>query len=434
MNEDEENFFANKVFTVSELGKLLKDFFNGEQFRRIKLIGEITSFKESRHWYIDLADADTSSSGITKATFSVTVWASDVYKMKAKPKIGDVVLFAGYLSYYPGNNRLSLIANSLEIIPTLGKNLLKKRELIESLQKKGYLDPSRKKPIPRFVNKLAIVSSATAAGYKDIMTVLSKRFPVEDVQLFPAIVQGPSAPASIRDALLKAYEWNPDVIIMARGGGSKTDLSCFDTEEVANAMIKATCPIISAVGHSIDNLVSDLLADLRAETPTEAAQYINPSLDELEEELVGFKESFKRRINNIVNEKENDILVLEKELNRRLPINRLNNMKTAISVFRQKLVSSLTNRINREELRIKNDKSVLISGLQNNWKQAGERVKSYRGLIKAHGVQAILNRGFSIALDSKGHAIKTVKAVKIGSNIKLVLSDGRIVTRVENIE
>lgn len=420
---------AEKFFTVGELCDILHNTFEDPQFQSLGLIGEITSKTvRSGHVYLDLTDPDDTS--LKRKSMKAIIWASTLRYIHNEFAVGDVIQVKGGLQFYTGNSSLSFIISSLIVIKSQeGENLLKKKKLLERLEKAGYLNPERKRTIPRFVNRLAIVSSEAAAGYQDILNTLERRFPVDEVRLFPAIVQGASAPASICQALKAAYAFNPDVVILARGGGAKVDLSCFDDEHVIAQIVKSTCPVITAIGHTIDVSVADRVADKVAITPTDAANCINPSLNELIEEIGSFKQRLYRIMDRHISSEELFVAECQKKLMALSPVNKVHEMEKRLLKYKEQLNNSLKSlKINKEN-ELNNLKAKMSIALQQNIGFAFERLKGYKSILSATDVNSTLARGYAF-VSVEGVPINSIKAVEKGKKIKTTMVDGSITSVV----
>lgn len=418
------NSRVERIYTVGELTGILHQTFQDPQFQSLVVVGEISNKTiRSGHVYLDLTDPDNTT--LRRANMRCIIWASTAKRIGDDFGVGDVVQVRGGLDFYAGNSSLSLIANSLTVIKSKeGKNLLQKKRLLERLDKAGYLDPARKRPIPRFVDRLAIVSSSEAAGYHDILNTLARRYPTKETpKLFPAIVQGASAPASICSALKEAYDYKPDVVIIARGGGSKNDLSCFDDEHVVAMILKSPCPVITAIGHQIDVSVADRVADKTAITPTDAANYINPSLKELLEEFDSFKDSLVSSLEQSLTNEQLYLADCSKRLMELAPIQRIKKMEMNFVSYKEKLSSCLSQALIKQQEKVKNCGNRLINYVEQDFNMAKERKKRFEEILSSTSLQKTLSRGFSY-VSLNGKAISSIKEIKKGDRIVTIMKDG----------
>lgn len=424
--------FGSQVLTVGEISKIISENLQGERFQGILVRGEITAKKYSNgHIYMDVKDPNDAegNSSFARAQLRFIIWRSRVPYIREQFNVGDVITAFGSLNYYAPSGSVSLVVSNLHVDTSgEGKALLAKKRLLEKLDKMGLLSPEVKKAIPRFVKRLAIVSSQEAAGYQDILNTLARRFPCEEVKLFPATVQGESAPASICNALYAAYSWAPDALIIGRGGGSKTDLSCFDDERVAMAIKDRNCPIITAIGHSIDVSVVDRMADCCAITPTDAANKINPSLAELQEEVGQLSSMLRGRIENSISTERIAIMDMRARLTSLMPATRISHMKAEVSTLRGQLASLisrsfdqsanfiatsrsnianlLSNAVDTKKFAARSYRQTISLKLKGDLSAATDRLNSYKGLLASLSVEKNLSRGYALVLDQEGHVMK----------------------------
>ncbi|MCX5766848.1 MAG: exodeoxyribonuclease VII large subunit [Gemmatimonadetes bacterium] len=263
-----------QAFTVAEFNELVKAILEGS-FDALWIRGEVTNFKAhgNGHWYFTLRDKT--------AQLSCVVWARDVKRLPAAPDEGMQVMARGRLSVYPARGQMQFMITSLE---AEGEGLWRKQfeQTRAALEKDGLLDPSRKRAIPLFPRTVAVVTSADGAALHDVVSVIQRRNPLVNVVVVPAAVQGETAPDSLVAAIERVGRWGgADVVIVGRGGGSREDLWAFNDERVARAIAACPVPTISAVGHEVDFSIADLVADLRAATPSAAAEAAVPVLAEL---------------------------------------------------------------------------------------------------------------------------------------------------------
>ncbi|MEK6612266.1 MAG: exodeoxyribonuclease VII large subunit, partial [Gemmatimonadota bacterium] len=265
---------AETALTIADLTQTAKAILEGAM-PPLWIRGEVSNFTAHRngHWYFTLKDAT--------AAISCVVWARDASRIPAMPDEGMQVMAHGQLSVYAARGQMQFMVRALE---AEGEGLWRKafEATRARLEKDGLLDPARKKPIPRFPTRVAVVTSPDGAALHDITSVIARRNPTVDIIVVPAAVQGESAPASIVAALERVARWRgADVVIIGRGGGSREDLWAFNDEAVARAIAACPLPTISAVGHEVDVTIADLVADLRAATPSAAAEAAVPVLADI---------------------------------------------------------------------------------------------------------------------------------------------------------
>lgn len=269
------------VLTVSQINSYLKAYIDeNERLKGIYIKGEISDYKGnyfSGHLYFSLKDE--------QSEIRCVMFRSYAERIKFVPENGMAVILRGDLTVYQKSGSTQLCVYDMEP-EGLGAKYLAFIQLKEKLQKEGLFAEGNKKPLPRYPMRIGVVTSAQGAAIHDIENVLSRRWPIAEIILAPAAVQGESAPRELKEALLKQEnEIKPDLIIIGRGGGSTDDLSAFNDEELARTIFRCNTPIISAVGHEIDFSITDFVADLRAPTPSAAAELAAPDINELAQNL-----------------------------------------------------------------------------------------------------------------------------------------------------
>lgn len=289
-----KDLLSEKIYTVSEINARIKQTIEEEiGFEYVWIVGEISNFRgnyASGHWYFSLKDNETQISAVCFK------WANQ--HIKFMPENGMEVIICGQISVYEKQG--SYQVNVRHVEPKgVGAQALALEQLKEKLLNEGLFDIERKKPLPFLPQKIGIVTSPTGAAVKDILKVLDRRFSNLDILISPSRVQGDEAPAEIVRALGKLYKVKDlELIIIARGGGSKEDLWAFNDEAVAREIVKSPVPVISAVGHEIDITISDLVADVRAATPSMAAEIAVREKSELKDTLIYFKEQIALALTN----------------------------------------------------------------------------------------------------------------------------------------
>lgn len=289
-----KDLLSERIYTVSEINSRIKQTIEEDiGFEYVWIVGEISNFRgnyASGHWYFSLKDNETQISAVCFK------WANQYIKFL--PENGMEVILCGQISVYEKQGSYQVNVRTVEP-KGVGAQALALEQLKEKLLKEGLFDEERKRPLPYLPQKIGIVTSPSGAAVKDILKVLDRRFPNLDILISPARVQGDEAPADIVNALSKLYEVKEiELIIIARGGGSKEDLWAFNDEGVAREIIKSPVPVISAVGHEIDITIADLVADVRAATPSMAAEIAVREKSELKEDLNYFKEQIALVLTN----------------------------------------------------------------------------------------------------------------------------------------
>ncbi len=296
--EDQPSFkklLKDRIYTVSEITSRIKETIEEEiGFEYVWIVGEISNFRgnySSGHWYFSLKDSETQISAVCFK------WANQYIKFV--PEDSMEVICCGQISVYEKQGSYQINIRYIEP-KGVGAQALALEQLKEKLLKEGLFDEERKRPLPYLARNIGIVTSPTGAALQDILKVLDRRFSNLDILISPTRVQGDEAPGEIVKALGKLYKQDTDIIILARGGGSKEDLWAFNDEKVAREIAKSPVPLISAVGHEIDITIADLVADVRAATPSMAAEIAVREKSELKEDINYLKEQIAFALNNRV--------------------------------------------------------------------------------------------------------------------------------------
>ncbi|EFO79521.1 exodeoxyribonuclease VII, large subunit [Oscillochloris trichoides DG-6] len=264
---------------VAQLNSYLRELLEADEIvRNIWVVGEISEFRRypSGHCYFTLKDEGATLRGV--------MWRTFADRHPSLPRVGDAVLAHGKVSIYESRGELQLVVDT--IMPA-GVGLLNARfeELKQRLAAEGLFNPERKRPLPDLPRRIGIVTSPQAAALQDMLNILRRRFPLTEVVIAPCLVQGERAPDSIVEALYAIYQTEVDLIILARGGGSIEDLWCFNDEAVARAVFASPVPLITGVGHETDTTIVDFVADLRAPTPSAAAELAVPAMSMLGDQI-----------------------------------------------------------------------------------------------------------------------------------------------------
>lgn len=389
--------------TISELNLYIKRIFEENPLlSTVTLKGEISNFKNhsTGHMYMSLKD-ETS-------VIRAVMFRYAASKLNFVPENGMKVIVRGRVSVYERDGQYQVYIDSMEQ-DGQGARYLAFEKLKAKLFDEGLFDSKYKKPLPKYPKKIGVVTAPTGAAIRDILNILSRRFKFSDVVLYPVLVQGENAAKSIVTAIEYFNEKNDtDVLIVGRGGGSIEDLWAFNEEIVARAIFASHIPIVSAVGHEIDFTISDFVADLRAPTPSAAAELVVPDQKELKDK---FGNVYIRLNNCIKRYMENQRLNLKYFSDRpyfKNPTLKINEQR----LYLDSLVKDIENLSNN----ILNEKK----------KSFGVAVSKLEGLSPL----GTLSRGFSLAFSENGELIKSVNDVKSGDKIDIRLKDGIINTTV----
>ena len=414
----------NNYITVTQLTRYIKyKIDNDQNLMKIYLKGEISNFKNHTrgHLYFTIKDENTRINAI--------MFASSAAKLKMVPQDGMKVLVCGRISVYEATGSYQIYVESMEE-DGLGNLYLQFEELKKRLGAEGLFDESHKKPIPKIPKRIGIITAPTGAAIKDILSTIKRRWPIAETILFPSLVQGKEAAADIVKNIEKTKEFDLDVLIVGRGGGSIEDLWCFNEEIVARAIYALDVPVISGVGHEIDFTISDFVADLRAPTPTGAAEMCVPNISDV---LAQIKQLELRACQSI----DKNIKFNREHLNKLLSSYILKTPKAMYEVKEQnfdhlyeRLINSYKNvvEINKNKL-ILVDKS-LDNAIMNKLNNDKNNYVNLLNKLEILNPLLTLKRGYTIT-KKEGKVITSVKDVKSKDKIDIDLSDGSLKAIVE---
>jgi exodeoxyribonuclease VII large subunit len=397
-----------KVKTVAELTREIKGVLE-EGFPEVWVSGQISGYKpqgQSGHVYFRLKDEE--------AILPAVIWRSTVARLKFEPHDGLEVIACGRIEVYPPHGKYQIIIQALQP-KGLGALELAFRQLCEKLSKLGYFETGRKRPLPRFPRRAALVTSPSGAAIRDMLKILSSRWPALEIWICPVPVQGDGAGAEIASMirLLNRLHCDRDttidVMIVGRGGGSLEDLWAFNEECLAQAIFESRIPVVSAVGHEIDVTIADYVADCRAATPTQAATLIVPDRQEILaglqalhtrcRDLTSTRLAFARRC---LDELGNSRVL-------RFPLERIRQHEQRLDEWADRL-----GRIQRQRL-----------------ERSRERVQAYAARLETLSPLNVLGRGYSLTRKENQEIVRSAKQVHPGDRLVTLIHNGRITSRVE---
>lgn len=392
--------FKNYVFSVTELNQLIKDIFdNTPYFKNLRIKGELSNWKGkniSGHIYFSLKD--------NGSVLKCVLFKYDSLYLKDDFKDGDSVVLTGSISSYVPSGTYQFIVKKIEKEGE-GDILLKKKELIEKLDKEGLFLKEHKKELPRFPINIGVIVGKNSAAERDIEFNISRRWPLSKINFYYSLVQGEGASKDIVENLIKADQGNNDVLILGRGGGSIEDLSAFDEEIVVRTIYSLKTPLISAIGHEINKSISDLVSDAYASTPTQAAELAVPDKEVIIEDLKQLKDNLDTTINRYLSDLSNKIDLLR---NNKV----LTNLENAFDVYIE--------RINNYQINLNNI-------IDNKINLLNKDLLHKKDLIDSLNPKNILEKGYTIIKDDKNNIIKS-------SNYLVDNLDGTIVFGDKEVE
>ncbi len=396
------------VLSVRQINYYIKSILDGDKnLKNVFIKGEVSNFKKqfpSGNFYFSLKDEVSS--------VACVMFSSYAQNLRFEPNDGEQVLLRCDVSLFEKTGTYQLYVRDMQKIGlgdlNLSFNLLK-----EKLQKEGLFEEAHKKALPEFPENIAVLSSKTGAVIEDIKKVLSSRYKLATIMLYPVYVQGVNSAQDIISGI-RYFNENKiaDVIIIARGGGSEEDLSAFNDEALVRAVYASDIPVVSAVGHETDFTLCDYVADVRASTPSVAAEMVSPDSSELLFKIANSSACLDNLINYKISDKYQSLLNLTNKLNLLSPKSKLLNKKYMLDSAKNKL------------------DNIMSSKLEN-----------YKNLCNIHSTKleltnpySILKRGYSLAFDRSHSAIKSINQVRAGEDIELRILDGKIKCKVISVE
>ncbi|MDY3866588.1 MAG: exodeoxyribonuclease VII large subunit [Dysosmobacter sp.] len=395
------------IFSVTEVNELVKRLLDNEpMLSGICVRGEISNYKmyPSGHHYFSLKDAT--------GAIRCVMFRGQAMRLRFRPENGMKVLVTGRVSVFPRDGAYQLYCNTMTP-EGAGDLALAFEQLKERLYKEGLFDEGRKKPLPEFPERIAVVTSSAGAAVHDMIRILRRRYPLAKVILLPVRVQGAEAPPEIAGAIRYADQWKiGDVIITGRGGGSMEDLWAFNDERVARAIYACETPVISAVGHEPDVTISDFVADRRASTPSNAAEIAVPDRAELLRHL----SSLSERMNT--------------------------SEATRLQTLRERLDALKQKRVLTDQLAYVQDRRMELAHLQQRLGDLTratitEKQKAFTALaasLDAMSPLKVLGRGYAMARNEGGRVLKSSGEVAVGDRVHVTLGSGGFTAVVDEIE
>ena len=384
--EDQPSFkelLKDRIYTVSEITARIKETIEEEiGFEYVWIVGEVSNFRgnySSGHWYFSLKDKETQISAVCFK------WANQYIKFV--PEDNMEVICCGQINVYEKQGSYQINVRYIEP-KGVGAQALALEQLKEKLLKEGLFDEDRKRPLPYLARRIGIVTSPTGAALQDILKVLDRRFPNLDILISPTRVQGDEAPGEIVGALSRLYTQDVDIIIVARGGGSKEDLWAFNDEKVAREIAKSPVPVISAVGHEIDITIADLVADVRAATPSMAAE---------------------------------------------IAVNEKSELKEDINYLKEQIAFALSSRVEILAREIDQLQIEFLHSIQANVDSASSELSNLAGNLDALSPLKVLDRGYSITQKlPKKEIVKDSKKLKKGDEVLISFNKGEATCTVKD--
>lgn len=409
--------------TVTDINNYIKNIVDGDFFlSNVTLKGEISNLKfhTRGHLYFSLKDEN---SKINAVMFN--------YKnlgLNFIPKDGMNVIVKGKVSVFTTGGSYQITVSNMKE-DGIGNLYILFEELKRRLQKEGLFSPEHKKKLPRIPKKVGVITASTGAAVKDIISTINRRFPLTEIILFPTLVQGVGAKENIVKMINEANESDVDVIILGRGGGSIEDLWAFNEEIVARAIYNSNKPIVSAVGHEIDFTISDFVSDMRAPTPTGAAELVVPSKVEIQSYLNDYKGRIISVINKKIKSYTDTFSKLKSTYILKNPISMYEIDEQKLDNMLEKLGSIMTYKLEREKSELNNLSKMISPNILNRLDKEKIKLENIETKLNLLNPENILKKGYSLTL-VEGKIVKSINSVKKGSIIDTKFSDGIIKSEV----
>ncbi len=405
--DDNGNLIQPKSKSVTEINEYIKWLIDGEmQLQDIYVVGELSNFKKhtTGHCYFSLKDE--------KSEIRAIMFSSNARKLGFVPENGIKVIVHARVGVYAQGGSYQLYVDAMQP-DGIGSLYLAYEQLKDKLSKEGLFDERYKKPIPRYPKRIGVITSPTGAAIRDIINVTKRRYPCVQLVVFPTLVQGPDAPAE----LTRAVEYfnisnNVDTIIIGRGGGSIEDLWAFNDEGLARAIYRSNIPVISGVGHEIDFTICDFVSDIRAATPSAAAEIATPDINDINNLLNGFNYRFSSAFKGLISSYRNKLDDLAKSKVFLKPETMLDVPKMRFFAIAEKLESSIKS---------------LYSAKKGQFAEIN-------GKLAMLNPMSVISRGYGAVFKEDGSVIKSIREVNGGDIISIKISDGKLNATVNSRE
>ena len=395
------------ALSITQVNEYIRAMMDGDRLlSNIAVRGEISNYKvyPSGHHYFTLKDAE--------GALKCVMFRGNTARLKFRPDNGMQIVAIGRISVYPRDGAYQLYCNAL-MLDGVGDLYAAFEQLKAKLSVEGLFDPSHKKTIPKFPQKIGIVTSSAGAAVHDMLRILRKRYPLVKVLLLPVRVQGVEAPPEIAAAIRYANHHNlADVLIVGRGGGSIEDLWAFNDEIVAHAIYDSDIPVISAVGHEPDVTISDFVADLRAATPSNAAELAVPDQEALQQSLDSALSAISTALDRQLKSARRQLQILSSSPALQGPAVYLNQRKKDVDALKNRLISAQNRILSAQK----------------------QRFTAYTAKLDAMSPLKVLSRGYAMTQNEGREVVRSVKQIAAGDIINIRLQDGTITADVTHIK
>lgn len=398
---------AQTVLSITQLNEYIRGKMDADGLlNQVAVRGEISNYKlyPSGHHYFTLKDESSA--------LKCVMFKGNALRLRFRPENGMKVIAMGKVSVYPRDGAYQLYCTAMAM-DGVGDLYAAFEQMKKKLEAQGLFDPEHKKPLPKFPGTIGIVTSSAGAAVHDMLRILRKRYPLSSVRLFPVRVQGTEAPGEIAAAIRYANRYQlADLLIVGRGGGSIEDLWAFNDERVAYAIYESDIPVISAVGHEPDVTISDFVSDLRAATPSNAAELAVPDQNALRQHLDAMSAAMATALSRQLKASRQHLDVLRRSNVLRSPTGYLDQKRRQLEILKNRLISAQSSNISRSK----------------------QRYVASISKLDAMSPLKVLSRGYSMAQTEKGAVIRSVSQAELGERITVLLSDGKLSATVMDKE
>ena len=390
---------AQNVLSITQLNEYIRGRMDSDPLlAQVAVRGEISNYKQypSGHHYFTLKDEGSA--------LRCVMFKGNAMRLRFRPENGMKIIAMGKVSVYPRDGAYQLYCTAMTM-DGVGDLYAAFEQLKKKLAAQGLFDPAHKKPLPKYPGTIGIITSSAGAAVHDMLRILRKRYPLSRVRLLPVRVQGAEAPGEIAAAIGYANHYHlADLLIVGRGGGSIEDLWAFNDEQVAYAIYHSEIPVISAVGHEPDVTISDYVADLRAATPSNAAEFAVPDQDALRQSLDAMSNAMASSLNRQVKAARQHLMVLSASKALQGPTGYLEQRNQSVELLKNRLVAAQNQNITR----------------------AKQRYIAQISKLEAMSPLKVLTRGYSMVQTERGEVVRSVSQVSLGERIRVRLSDGTL--------
>ena len=398
---------TEQALTVTQVNEYIRVMMDRDSLLgNVCVKGEISNYKlyPSGHHYFTLKDEG--------AALKCVMFKGNAFRLRFRPENGMKILAFGKISVYPRDGAYQLYCSAL-MLDGMGDLHVAFEQLKAKLSAKGLFDPSHKKQLPKYPGVIGIVTSPVGAALRDMLRIINARYPLAQVRLFPSRVQGAEAPGEIVDAIRYANQYSlADVLIVGRGGGSIEDLWAFNDERVAYAIYESAIPVISAVGHEPDVTISDYVADLRAATPSNAAELVVPDCNALRQIIDSYSASMASVLGRQIKNARQHLNMLAQSPAMGSPMGYLEQRRNALNMLCTRLSLAQNRRLHL----------------------CRQRFTAVTAKLDAMSPLKVLTRGYAMVQDPQGQVVRSITQVQPGANIRLRLNDGKIDACVTGVQ